>query len=81
MNMTQDGSSQSELRSNKTGVISCRLPFQLKLAAEQLTRSNGVVLSHLLREFLEETVNQGDPHWWRKYAVGKAQSAAAKTEE
>ena len=57
MDMTLDGSSQSGRPAKKTGVISCRLPTELK---------NNVLLSHLLREFLEETVRQDDPFWWRK---------------
>ena len=31
-----------------------------------LAAKNNVLLSHLLREFLEETVRQDDPFWWRK---------------
>ena len=44
----------------------CRLPTELKTAAEALAAKNNVLLSHLLREFLEETVRQDDPFWWRK---------------
>ena len=62
MDMTLDGSSQS----GRSGVISCRLPTELKTAAEALAAKNNVLLSHLLREFLEETVRQDDPFWWRK---------------
>lgn len=66
MDMTLDGSSQSGRPAKKTGVISCRLPTELKTAAEALAAKNNVLLSHLLREFLEETVRQDDPFWWRK---------------
>lgn len=67
MDMTLDGSSQSGRPAKKTGVISCRLPTELKTAAEALAaKNNNVLLSHLLREFLEETVRQDDPFWWRK---------------
>lgn len=66
MDMTLDGSSQSGRPAKKTGVISCRLPTELKTAAEAMAAKNNVLLSHLLREFLEETVRQDDSFWWRK---------------
>ena len=59
----EEGSSQQ--RGNKTGVISCRLPYELKLAAERLAAERGLVLSHLLRDFIAETVRRQDPDWWR----------------
>ena len=67
MDMTLDGSSQSG-RPAKKGRASLAAAFQteLKTAAEALAAKNNVLLSHLLREFLEETVRQDDPFWWRK---------------
>ena len=67
MEMIHEGSSQNLRPAKKTGVISCRLPSELKAAAEVLAKDNGVLLSHLLREFLEETVKQDDPYWWRNH--------------
>ena len=64
--MTHDGSSHSGRPPKKTRVISSPLPTELKTAAEALAAKNNVLLSHLLREFLEETVRQDDPFWWRK---------------
>ncbi len=63
----EEGSTQP--RTNKTGVVSCRLPFELKLAAEKLASERGLVLSHLLRDFLAETVKRQDPNWWRDGAA------------
>ena len=65
MFISEEGGTQP--RSNKTGVISCRLPFDLKLASERLAQEKGIVLSHILREFLEETVRRRDPHWWYEF--------------
>ncbi|MBM6704703.1 hypothetical protein H6A60_09435 [Sutterella massiliensis] len=63
MFVLDEGSSHQ--RGNKTGVISCRLPFETKLAAERLAAERGLVLSHLLRDFIIETVRREDPDWWR----------------
>lgn len=75
MYVSQEGGSTKELPSGaKTGVISCRLPFDLKLAIEGLAKSQNVVLSHVIREIIQEAVDQGDCFWW-KTAAEKAETS------
>lgn len=63
MFIPDDGGTQS--RGNKTGVVSCRIPFNVKLEAERLCAERGLVLSRVIREFLKESVVRRDPNWWR----------------
>lgn len=80
MNMTNEGGSRSASGS-KTGVISCRLPYDLKLAAESLSRRKSIALSHILRDFVEATVALDDPDWWRPYAeMARAEEERRKAE-
>lgn len=50
---------------NKSTVVSCRIPNELKLAVEKLARERSVMLSQVLREFLEEAVRCGDLYHWK----------------
>lgn len=79
MDMTLDGSSQSGRPAKKTGVISCRLPTELKTAAEALAAKNNVLLSHLLREFLEEAVRQDDPFWCARVKRRRSEDSRAQS--
>lgn len=70
MYVSQEGGSTKELLGGtKTGVISCRLPFELKLAIEGLAKSQNVALSHVLREIIQEAVAQVDCFWWKAGAA------------
>ena len=70
MYVSQEGGSTKELPGGtKTGVISCRLPFELKLAIEGLAKSQNVVLSHVTRDLIQEAVAQGDCFWWKAGAA------------
>lgn len=51
-------------KANRTGVISCRLPGELKLKIEALAQSDNVVLSHVLRDFITECIDRGNFYWW-----------------
>lgn len=74
-------------KANRTGVISCRLPGELKLKIEALAHSENVVLSHVLRDFLAECIDRGNLYWWSDEAHLKSlqdeltQAFASKTDE
>ncbi|WP_302497757.1 hypothetical protein [uncultured Sutterella sp.] len=79
MYVSQEGGSTKELPGGtKTGVISCRLPFELKLAIEGLAKSQNVVLSHVIREIIQEAVAQGDCFWWKAGAANDEIHSARK---
>lgn len=51
---------------NKSSVVSCRVPNELKKALDSLARERSVMLSHVMREFLEEAVRCGDLYHWKE---------------
>lgn len=51
---------------SKSSVVSCRVPNELKKALDALARERSVMLSHVLREFLEEAVRCGNLYHWKE---------------
>ncbi|WP_443743863.1 hypothetical protein [Sutterella sp.] len=51
---------------DKSCVVSCRVPNELKTALDTLARERSVMLSHVMREFLEEAVRCGDLYHWKE---------------
>ncbi len=51
---------------NKSCVVSCRVPNELKTALDTLACERSVMLSHVMRKFLEEAVRCGDLYHWKE---------------
>lgn len=51
-------------RRSSSGVVSCRLPIELKGQIEKLAMSKEIPVSTLLKQYIEEAVRRGDPVWW-----------------
>lgn len=55
---------EQRLRRPSSGVVSCRLPVELKDQIEKLALSKEMPVSTLLKRYIEEAVRRGDPVWW-----------------
>ncbi len=70
MYVSHKGGTQRIPCSSRSGVISCRMSCETKAAVDKLAQKEKIIVSHVIRAFLEESVRRGNLHWWREDVAG-----------